>query len=349
MIAIFMAKMANQPARTRPLQVAVLAYAGCSAWVATSVREALELAVLLQDAGPPDLPRPLLQVRWLGTGNAPVAVSAAAHLAPPAPARPLRADVLVVPPLWHTSPDDFAERLGVLQAEVALIRKLARQGTQIASVCSGAALLAAAGVLDGRAATGCWWLEPQLRRLYPRVRWQLGNTLVRDGPVTTAGVGAAYARLVFELLERTAGRGLATRVAQFLGIEPNRGEQSAFASLLPPRLADDAVVAAFQRHVRDHVDSRELSIGALAAALGTSPRTLFRRVREATGRTPLRVIQLVRLEHAKALLADTGLSVEEICERCGWRDAASFRKLFAREAGMTASAWRKAFGLRHRR
>ncbi len=254
-------------------------------------------------------------------------------------------DVLVVPPVWHVSAADFEHRLGKLQPEVALLRQLSQQGVTIASVCSGVALLAVAGLVEGRAATGCWWLELPLRQRYPGVRWQFNDTLVRDGSVVTAGSGSAYASLVFELLERAAGRMLAVRTAKFLGIEPNQQRQSTFAQLIPMTAPEDPLVARFERHVWDHLADGGLEIEAVAAALHTSGRTLYRRVQAATGNTPLRFVQRARLEHAKSLLAETSLKVDEICERCGWRDVSSFRKLFTREVGMTAAAWRRGFGM----
>jgi len=224
------------------------------------------------------------------------------------------------------------------------VRSLARRGVSIASVCSGVALLALAGLLDGRAATGCWWLEQPLRVLFPSVRWQFDDTLVRDGPIVTAGSGAAYAGLVFELLEHAAGRDLALRTAGLLGIEPNRHRQSSFAQLIPLSPSSDPLVARFERHVLQSLADHDLDIARMAAALHVSTRTLHRRMQAARGETPLRFIQRARLEHAKSLLADTALPVEDVCARCGWSDVSSFRKLFAREVGMTAAAWRKGFG-----
>jgi len=335
-----MAKSAKPPRRT--FRAGVLVFDQCSAWVAAAIREALELAVVLD---PDRRDPPLLAVRWIGVDRARLAATAQMRFEHVQhDVRGL--DVLIVPPLWHASLDDFARRLDRLDDEVALLRKAHRAGVDLASICSGVALLARAGVLDGRVATGCWWLEPTLRKLYPQVRWHLSDSFVRDGPVLTAGSGSAYTRLAFHLLEHVGGRGICARVSQFLGIEPNRDRQSPFAHLVPARRNDDPLVAAFLRHVHAKAGSMQLSVESAARALHTSSRTLFRRVRDATGEPPHRLLQLTRLEQAKSLLADTALSIDEICERCGWQDTTSFRKLFRREVGLTAAAWRKAFGLR---
>lgn len=337
MIATLMVKSATTG--LAPLHVGVLAYPGCSAWVASSVLEAFALARVLQPAVAPHARA--VEPVWTASGRGAVQASADVAIRIRKPATPPQ--VLVVPPMWHTSMEDFGERLEALRAEIAFIRRLAARGVHVASVCSGVALLAAAGMLDGRAATGCWWLEPTLRKRYPQVRWQFAQSLVHDGPVVTAGSGSAYAALVFDLLARTSGRGLATRTAQFLGIEPNRDPQSRFVPLAAAGGHGDPLVAAFEHEVRKLGGGAQMDVEQLARRLHTSARTLYRRVRAATGHTPLRLIQLARLERAKSLLADTRLAVEEICERCGWRDVSSFRKLFAREVGQTPAAWRKAF------
>lgn len=338
MIATFMVKSATSGAL--PLHLGVLAYPGCSAWVASSVLEAFALARVLQPAVAPQARA--VAPAWTAPGRGPVQASAGIVIR--VPARATLPQVLVVPPMWHTSMEDFGGRLEALRPQIAFIRRLAARGVPVASVCSGVALLAAAGLLDGRVATGCWWLEPTLRKLYPQVRWQFAQTLVHDGPVVTAGSGSAYAALVFDLLARTSGRGLAARTAQFLGIEPNRDPQSRFAPLAPAAGGHaDPLVAAFEQEVRRHTGGLHMDVEHLAGRLHTSARTLYRRVRAATGHSPHRLVQMARLERAKSLLADTRLAVEEICERCGWRDVSSFRKLFAREVGQTPAAWRKAF------
>lgn len=343
MITSLMAVSAKSQSNNR-IRVGVLVYSGCSAWVATGIREAFTLANLLQDpyAGGK---KSTIEARWVSPVPGQVAASAGVVIdtagrssAPP--------DVLVVPPLWHTSASDFKRRLKTLDKEIALVEEMAGRGVTVASVCSGVALPALAGLLDGRAATGCWWLEQPLRTLFPRIKWQFNDRLVRDGPVVTAGSGTAYADLVFELLEQATGRSLAMRTARLLGFEPSRHRQSSFAQVAPLGSSDDPLVVRFERHVWRNLAGDALDIGKIAIALDTSVRTLHRRVNTVTGDTPLRFIQRARLEHAKALLAETTLSVEEICTRCGWSDVSSFRKLFTREVGLTASAWRKGFTTR---
>ncbi|MDP3761218.1 MAG: helix-turn-helix domain-containing protein [Ramlibacter sp.] len=345
MIAVFMATAARSIQRDTPLRVSILVYEGCSAFVATGLSEALELAVLLESQKHARN-KPLLQVGWQAAHGGAVAVSPRVTIRADTTSSTHGPHVLIVPPLFHTSPDDFASRLSGLDSAVRLVRRHVEQGGVVASACSGAGVLAAAGALEGRSATGCWWLESVLRSRFPNVRWQMTETLVRDGDVLTAGAGLAYTRLVFELLERSGGRDLALLTARFLGIERNGESRQPFAQLLPLQHSEDAMVGAFERHVRAHAASRELHIDQISRALNVSTRTLFRRVRAVTGESPFRIIQLTRLEKAKSLLADTQLSVDDICERCGWEDAASFRKLFSREIGMSPTGWREAFGLR---
>ena len=255
-------------AKPRRIEVHVLTYPGSSIWAAGAVVEALELAAVFQRAKGGEA---TLAVHWTSARGAVVATTPQVTVRAPRPAA--RPDVLVVPPYWHATPQDFEERLPGFAQEVAFIRSQADQGSVIASVCSGAALLGRAGLLDGRSATACWWLEQSLRRLFPATRWQMASLLVHDGPIVTAGAGQAYTRLIHDLIEQAAGRSLAARVAQFIGIEPNRDTQSPFVDLVPAHVQGDPWLEPLVRAIRAR-PSREWDVEALAALARTSPRTL---------------------------------------------------------------------------
>ena len=330
-------------------RIVVLAYDGCSAWVAAAIVEAFELARTLSvaeagsgPAGTTAARRAAPEAGFASASGRPVAASSGVVL--PAAACPGfdAATTLVVPPVWHESVAGLERRLDALGPEIGIVQDAAGAGATVASVCSGALLLARAGLLDGREATGCWWLERHLASRHRAVRWRLSRTLVRDGPVITAGSATAYASLALALVAGAAGAHLARRTAQFLAIEPNRDSQAAFAGRWPGSPSTDPLVAGFERWVAAHF-ARDASLAAATRALRTSERTLFRRVRAATGRTPHALVQALRLEHAKDLLVDTTLPVEAIGARCGWQDASSFRRLFARQVGMAPAAWRRAF------
>ncbi|MEO7549199.1 MAG: helix-turn-helix domain-containing protein, partial [Ramlibacter sp.] len=329
-IAIFMAKPANMLSTPKKLRVAVLAYEGCSAWVSTGLREAFELAHVLETAGKKEGTTAIIGAAWFSAGQRQVRASAGVQIDVPR-WRGAPPDVLVVPPLWHSSFNGFVTLVATLEREISLISRLAREGVTIASVCSGVSLLAAAGLLEGRSATGCWWLEQPLRKMHPRVRWQFDDSLVRDGSVITAGSGSAYAALVFDLLERSAGRAIALQTARFIGFEPNRTRQASFSHMLPLAPSEDPLVARFERYIGANASRSDLDITLVAQHLNTSPRTLYRRVQSSRGLTPLRMVQRARLEQAKSQLCDTELCIEQICANCGWSDLSSFRKLFARD------------------
>ncbi len=222
------------------------------------------------------------------------------------------------------------------------LRKRATRARRVASVCTGAFLLGATGLLDGRRAATHWMHCAELGRRYPNVSVEADPIYVRDGAVwTSAGVTAAI-DLALALVEEDAGRALSLAVARHLVMFLKRpGGQAQFSTVLSLQGAEDrfGVLHAWMSG-RLHGD---LSLPALARKAGMSERSFSRRYAEATGLTPARAVERLRVEAARRLLSDTRLPVKRIAERCGFGSEETLRRSFGRLLAATPQDYRARF------
>lgn len=309
---------------------------------ATSVAATLDmLAAAAALAGRSGSPAP----RWtaVSVGGGPTALSNALSVATqPLPTRlPPGRPTWIIPGLGATSARRAAALLSDAgtQAALRLLRRAAARGSSVASSCSGVLLLAAAGLLDDRRATISWWLAPLLRRMAPACRVDETRMVIEDGPVVTAGAAFAQIDLMLWLLRRRFGQGLSEAVARVLLID---GRQLQSPYIDPAMVnAGHELLARIEAQVRAALPHAP-SVEALAAALAMSPRTLTRHVRSASGRSPLELIQSVRLACARTMLENGSLSVEEVAHRVGYQDATALRRLMKKAYGATPRQMRLA-------
>jgi transcriptional regulator GlxA family with amidase domain len=227
-------------------------------------------------------------------------------------------------------------------ALVAWVRAQAASARRVASVCTGAFLLAAAGLLDERRAVTHWTRCAELGRRYPAVRVEPDPIFIRDGDVwTSAGVTAGI-DLTLALIEDDLGRALALDVARHLVVFLKRpGGQAQFSTALSLQKTGDRF-GELHAWIAENL-SADLSLGALAARAGMSERSFVRHYRSQTGMTPARSIEQLRLEAARRLLGDTALPVKRIAARCGFGSEETMRRGFLRAVGVTPQAYRERF------
>jgi transcriptional regulator GlxA family with amidase domain len=225
----------------------------------------------------------------------------------------------------------------------AWVKQRAQSAERVASVCTGAFMLAASGLLDGRRAVTHWRHCELLARNYPQVRVDRDPIFVQDGSVwTSAGVTAGI-DLALELVKADLGRTAALDVARGLVVFLKRpGGQAQFSAALSLQSADDRF-AALHDWLAGHLDE-DLSLARLALAAGMSERTFQRRYREATGMTPARAIETMRVEAARQMLAETALPLKRIAIKCGFGSEETLRRCFVKAQGVTPMAYRERFG-----
>lgn len=222
------------------------------------------------------------------------------------------------------------------------IRQRAAQARRTASVCTGAFLLGAAGLLDGRRAATHWSVCAEFARRFPAVRVEPDPIFVRDGPVwTSAGVTAGI-DLALALVEQDLGRSVALSVARYLVMFLKRpGGQAQFSAALSLQAAEDRFGALHEwvaRHLADGI-----SLPALARQAGMSERSFSRRYLEATGMTPARAVERLRVEAAGRLLAESRLPLKLISRRCGFGSEETMRRSFQRVLAVTPQDYRVRF------
>ncbi|MCO5972398.1 GlxA family transcriptional regulator [Actinoallomurus soli] len=246
------------------------------------------------------------------------------------------ADTIIVPGRSETAGPPSTD---VLEA----LRDAAARGTRIASICGGAFILAATGLLDGLAATTHWTAAEHFAEMFPKVELRPDVLYVDNGQLLTSAGASAGLDLCLHMVRRDLGSAVAADAAR-LAVTPleREGGQAQYivherhpvprGSLLEPTLA----------WIEDHL-GEDLTLEAMAARCGMSTRTFSRRFREHTGTTPLQWLLRARVRRAQYLLEHTDHSVERIAAQAGFGSATAFRERFKRVAGTTPHAYRAAF------
>jgi transcriptional regulator GlxA family with amidase domain len=254
-------------------------------------------------------------------------------------------DCVLIPGYMHDSAEDAIAKLADYRPEIELIRALDLRGVPIAAACCGAFLLAEAGLLDGHEATTSWWLDGAFRSRYPHVLLNVERMVVEDGRFTTTGASTAVLTYVLRLLANHVDESLAQLTGRMMLIDSERASQAPYISRALAEKPRHSLSEKAERFIQQQLH-RELSVGELAQHCGTSERSLLRHFRQHYHASPIAHIQHLRVERAKALLESTLMSFDEIVERCGYHDSASFRKLFKRDTRLTPADYRERFRLR---
>jgi transcriptional regulator GlxA family with amidase domain len=242
-----------------------------------------------------------------------------------------------------------AEAIRAVVGEAPLLAWLARASRKVertASVCSGAFLLAAAGILDGLRATTHWSACDTLAQLFPAVEIDRNAIFVRQGKVwTSAGVTTGI-DMALAMVEDDLGRAVADAVAARLVLYVRRpGFQSQFSDALVAQTSTSDPLGPALSWVRGHLV--EADVARLAKHAGLSVRTLHRRCLDQLGTTPAKLLDKLRVEHARTLLQTSSLPAKTLAAQCGFGSAARMRRAFARELGVGPRAYRMLFGGAH--
>jgi transcriptional regulator GlxA family with amidase domain len=228
-------------------------------------------------------------------------------------------------------------------AVVDWLRAAAPRARRVASVCSGAFLLAEAGLLAGRRATTHWSVCDSLARRYPDIEVDRHPIFVRDGPIATSAGVTAGIDLALALVEEDLGRDTALAIARHLVMFLRRpGNQAQFSAQLSAQVAARPGLREVQRWIADHPHT-DLSVPALARRANLSPRQFARAFTREVGQTPGRYVDGVRLEAARRLLHDGDDGLDRIAARCGYGTAEALRRAFVRTLGVAPGEYRARF------
>jgi len=311
-------------------RIEVLVLEGASPSSVAITLELLETANRLREAGGRP---PAFEVRVSGSGACAAAAFFGARAASPtgegAP------HVVVVPGLALATESAVLaglQRPDVAAAQARLVAA-ADAGAEIASSCSAVFLTAAAGLLEGRRATTTWWLAPLFRRLFPGVRLDPEAMVVTDGAMTTAAAAMAQMDLMLSVIARHGEPSLAERCARYMLLEA-RASQARYMAISFLASADERIARA-EAWARPRL-GESFPIERLAEAAGLTPRTFARRVTRATGLSPVRFLQRLRVERAVELLETTRLPLDEVARQVGYAEPSTLRRLLRREGAAGA-------------
>ncbi|MFI6899360.1 helix-turn-helix domain-containing protein [Streptomyces sp. NPDC050256] len=246
------------------------------------------------------------------------------------------ADLITVP-----AGSDFTDREYPEEVLEALRRAVAR-GARVLSVCSGAYLLGAAGLLDGRRCTTHWRHAAELARRYPKAIVEPDVLYVDEGPVITSAGTAAGIDACLHLVRQAYGTAAANTIARRMVVPPHRdGGQAQYIQRPLPRDRCDTVGDTLA-WMEQHLD-QEMTVEQLAGQAHMSPRTFARRFQQETGTTPYRWLLRQRVLLAQHLLETSDETMDTIAGRTGFGNAAALRHQFVRSLGTTPNAYRRTF------
>ena len=320
-----------------PLTVVIVTFDGAQSLDVTG-----PLEVFAHAAREPD--GPSFQVVIASRRGSTVTTSSGLQIATTPLTRVARADTIVV-----TGGNEAGIRSAM--ADATLLRWLvgrSRSARRLGSVCSGAFVLAAAGLLDGRTVATHWSAVSRLADYRPALRVDGNAIFVRDGRIwTSAGITTGI-DMALAMVEEDAGKRIADRVAAQLVLHARRpGFQSQFSELLAAQARRDDPLSAVLAWASGHLLG--LDVEALARRAAVSVRTLHRLCAATQGTTPAKLIERLRADHARVLLGTTRLALKEVAARCGFRDGAQLTRSFARCFGVSPRGYRLLNGAPPRR
>jgi transcriptional regulator GlxA family with amidase domain len=225
-------------------------------------------------------------------------------------------------------------------AAIAFLQAAARASRRTVSICSGAFMLAEAGLLDGRRATTHWFHAATFRARFPAVQLEEDRIFINDGPVWTSAGMSAGTDLALAIIDKDLGQDAAKLIAQLLVVHQRRmGGQSQHSALIDMMPKSDRI-AAVLNHIRRNLNSR-LSVEDLASVAALSPRQFGRAFHAETGQSPARAVEQLRLEAARFMMEAGRHSVKVVAEETGFADRERMRRAFVRTFGLPPQAFRR--------
>lgn len=247
-------------------------------------------------------------------------------------------DICIVPPLLAPGPGAVADN----QELVDWVAQYYKNGGELACLCLGAALPAAAGLLDGRRAVVHWAAQSLYAQWFPAVQWVCDRIVMAEQGLYTSGGAFSAAHLVLHLIEKHTDRDTAIWCAKFFQLDWSRQSQLPFSVFVGHKTHADDTVLAVQQHIETRYAER-LTVEALAERYALGRRTLERRFRQATGNSIVEYLQRIRVEAAKKQLESSRKTVAEVMYEVGYSDTKAFRDIFSKYCGMSPVGYRERY------
>lgn len=246
--------------------------------------------------------------------------------------------LVIIPSLNH----NYAQAVAANGELIDWVAAQYRGGAEVATICTGAFLLAASGLLDGRSCSTHWSVADTFRNLFPKVILQPDKLITDEAGIYTNGGAYSFLNLVIYLVEKYYDRATAIYCAKVFQVELERNSQSPFAIFTGQKGHGDEVVAQAQAYMETRLDEK-LSVEDLSARFAVGRRNFDRRFIKATGNTPVEYAQRVKVEAAKKAIEGGRKTINEVMYDVGYSDVKAFRELFRRLTGMSPLAYRNKY------
>lgn len=246
-----------------------------------------------------------------------------------------KTDLIIIPAVMQQS-------LRQNDAFIPWITKQYKQGAEIASLCVGAFLLAATGLMKGKKCTTHWMAADLFRQMYPDVYLVTEKIITDEMGIYTSGGAYSFLNLIFYLVEKYCGRDVTLYLAKLFEVEIERNSQSQFIIFTGQKSHEDEPIRKAQAYIEDNVDKR-ISVDHLADLFLISRRNFERRFKKATSNTPVEYVQRVKIEAAKKSLESGRENINEIMYAVGYSDSKAFRTIFKKITGLSPLDYRRKY------
>ncbi len=247
---------------------------------------------------------------------------------------------LILIPAFNT--DNIQEAIYENREFLPWIINQYKQGAEIATFCTGAFLLGATGLLNGKVATTHVDACNGFASAFPAIKLKADKTVTEDGRLYTSGGATSTFHLLLHLIQKYCGADKAIRTAKFFAIDMDRDSQSYFSTFQPFHNHHDELVASAQQKIESNYGDA-CTIEEIIKDIPASRRNIVRRFKQVTGITPIEYLQHTRIEAAKKLLEQTDKQMTEVIYTSGYNDPKAFRKIFRKSVGMTPTEYREKF------
>lgn len=246
-----------------------------------------------------------------------------------------KTNLIIIPSLNH----NYYTAVKGNEALIKWLNQQYKKGAEIASICTGAFLLAATGLLDGKTCSTHWSAADHFRDMFPKVNLQADKLITDENGIYTNGGAYSFLNLILYLVEKYFDRTVAIYCSKVFQIEIDRHQQSAFTIFTGQKTHGDDMVREAQMYIETHLQEK-ISIEHLSSKLAVGRRNFDRRFIKATGNTPIEYAQRVKMEAAKKSFETSRKSINEVMYEVGYSDMKAFREIFKRITGMSPLEYR---------
>jgi len=247
-------------------------------------------------------------------------------------------DLIIIPSLNHNYEKAVMEN----QQLIDWIEQQYRNGAEVASICTGAFLLASSGVLDGKSCSTHWAVADNFRSKFPQINLQTDKLITDEHGIYTNGGAYSFLNLIIYLIEKYYGRQTAIYCSKVFQIEMDRQSQSAFIIFKGQKQHGDEMVKEAQTYIESRLQEK-ISVEQLSSRFAVGRRNFDRRFIKATGNTPVEYAQRVKIESAKKALETTRKTINEVMYDVGYSDTKAFREVFKKITGMSPLEYRSRY------